>query len=142
MYEREALPRVSEVKAVSRPARQQPAVAGAQAASAFSAVDTTNSGSQDTQQQQAAKQAAAGGVDAKTLQQAVGQLNTYAQNLNRALQFRVDRDSGETVVRVLDSTTDEVIRQIPNEEVLTIANRMRAASEKSGNAGVLIQERV
>ncbi len=141
MYEREALPRISEVKAVSRPARQQTAVVGTQAAPGSSEVDAT-SGSRDTQQQQAAQQAAAGGVDARTLQQAVGQLNTYAQNLNRALQFRVDRDSGETVVRVLDSTTDEVIRQIPTEEVLTIANRMRAASKNSGNAGVLIQERV
>ena len=53
--------------------------------------------------------------------QAVSQINDYVQNVQRSLQFSVDETSGRNVVRVIDKTTEEVIRQIPIEEVLVIA---------------------
>ena len=37
------------------------------------------------------------------------------------LQFSLDKDSGKTVVKVMDTDTNEVIRQIPSEEVLAIS---------------------
>lgn len=37
------------------------------------------------------------------------------------LQFSVDRSSGRSVIKITDPTTNEVIRQIPSEEVLQIA---------------------
>jgi flagellar protein FlaG len=37
------------------------------------------------------------------------------------LRFTIDKETGKTVVRIIDSTTDEVIRQIPSEEVLAIS---------------------
>lgn len=52
---------------------------------------------------------------------AVSQINDYVQNVQRSLQFSIDETSGRNVVRVIDKTTDEVIRQIPIEEVLVIA---------------------
>ncbi|MBI3524226.1 MAG: flagellar protein FlaG [Betaproteobacteria bacterium] len=36
------------------------------------------------------------------------------------LQFTVDHDSGRTLIKVTDPATNEVIRQIPSEEVLQI----------------------
>lgn len=56
------------------------------------------------------------------VEQAVNQMNQFVQTLNRDLQFSVDEDSGRTVVKVLDTETKEVIRQIPSEELLRMAN--------------------
>ena len=47
------------------------------------------------------------------------------QTVNRALRFSVDEGSGRTVIRVIDRETDEVIRQIPPEDVLRIAEQIR-----------------
>ncbi len=52
---------------------------------------------------------------------AVSQINDYVQNVQRSLQFSIDELSGRNVVKVIDKTTEEVIRQIPIEEVLVIA---------------------
>lgn len=53
--------------------------------------------------------------------QAVSQINDYVQNVQRSLQFSIDEASGGNVIKVIDKTTEEVIRQIPIEEVLVIA---------------------
>lgn len=63
------------------------------------------------------------------LEQAVSRINDYVQNQQRTLQFSVDEDSGRNVVKVLDKETDEVIRQIPQEEVLVIARRIEELVE-------------
>ena len=55
------------------------------------------------------------------LEKAVSEINDYVQTLNRSLQFSVDDDSGRTVIKVIDPQSDEVIRQIPPEEILAIA---------------------
>lgn len=44
-------------------------------------------------------------------------MQTYARNL----QFSVDDSSGETVVRVVDVETGNVVRQMPSQEALDIA---------------------
>ena len=145
MYEREPLPRVSEVKSIARPMRQPASVGAVQATDATIESGAVSGAEQAAQLPlAAAQQRAQDEASNKALEQAVSQMNSYAQNLQRALQFRVDKDSGETVVRIVDPKTDEVIRQIPNEEVLLIANRMRAAASTrdSSTPGMLIQESV
>lgn len=67
-------------------------------------------------------------VDSAQLQQVLGEIRAEVQNVQRALQFSIDEESGTTIVKVIDSQTREVIRQIPAEEVLSIASRMRAAA--------------
>lgn len=42
----------------------------------------------------------------------------------QSLQFSIDEATGKTVVRVVDASTQEVIRQIPSEEVLAIARAL------------------
>lgn len=58
------------------------------------------------------------------VQAAVAQMNEYIQSTQRDLNFSYDPDSGETVVKVLDRSTQEVIRQIPDETFLRLAQRM------------------
>ena len=67
-------------------------------------------------------------VGSAQLQQVLGEIRAEVQNVQRALQFSIDEESGTTIVKVIDSQTREVIRQIPAEEVLSIASRMRAAA--------------
>ena len=52
---------------------------------------------------------------------AISKINDFIQITRRDLQFSVHDETGLTVVKVLDSDTQEVIRQIPAEEVLAIA---------------------
>lgn len=63
------------------------------------------------------------------LKQAVSKLNDYVQNVQRNLQFSIDKESGATVVKVIDSKSEEVIRQMPTEETLRIARRLAEQSD-------------
>jgi flagellar protein FlaG len=40
------------------------------------------------------------------------------------LLFSLDQETGKTVIKIVDSQTNEVIRQIPSEEVLAIARNL------------------
>lgn len=79
---------------------------------------------------------AAAAFDESALEKMLSKLNNHVQNLQRDLQFSVDKESGETIVKVVDTMTKEVIRQIPSEELLAISNRLRAAT------GILLTEQV
>ncbi len=61
------------------------------------------------------------------LGQAVGRVNDYVQILNRDLEFSFDEQSGDTIVKVIDSESGEVIRQIPPEEMLAISQALNDA---------------
>ncbi|MBN7771308.1 flagellar protein FlaG [Marinobacter daepoensis] len=64
-------------------------------------------------------------VEVSTLGEAVSQLNDYVQSVSRDLQFEVDSDLGQTVVKVVDQETQEVIRQIPDEVALRLAEKLQ-----------------
>ncbi|MCB1802330.1 MAG: flagellar protein FlaG [Gammaproteobacteria bacterium] len=66
--------------------------------------------------------------DREGLQDVVSNLNQLVRDLHRELQFSVDDDSGETVVKVIDRETDEVVRQIPSEEVMRLRKRLEEAA--------------
>ncbi|KUM04979.1 flagellar protein FlaG [Chromobacterium subtsugae] len=74
-----------------------------------------------SQQQQSSADAQKQQTDPKQLQDSVNQLNTAASLYNSSLQFSVDKDTGATVVKVVDKANNQVIRQIPSEEALRIA---------------------
>ena len=61
--------------------------------------------------------------------QAVRQIQSYLSDTQRQLQIQVDSGSGRTIVRVVNPTTHELIRQIPSEEVLALA---RASGNQGG----------
>ena len=58
----------------------------------------------------------------EALQEKVAQLNEHMQSLNRSLQFSIDEVSGETIVKVIDAETKELVRQIPSQEVIDARN--------------------
>ena len=63
----------------------------------------------------------------KRVESAVSQISDFVQNFQRDLQFSIDKDSDRLVVKVVDSETQEVIRQIPSEETLRIAENLDSA---------------
>lgn len=63
-------------------------------------------------------------VTTEKLGEAVREINESLQAVQRELQFSVDEDSGQTVIKVTDLATKEVIRQIPNEEALIFARKL------------------
>ena len=60
-------------------------------------------------------------IDQEQLQAAVAKVSSYVQSLSRSLDIRSDDRTGDTVIKVFDKSTDELIRQIPSEEVLAIS---------------------
>lgn len=57
-------------------------------------------------------------------QQAVEAINKSMANMSRSLEFAVDQDTNMTIVKVVDTQTQDVIRQIPSEEVVAIAKAL------------------
>ena len=65
------------------------------------------------------------------LEAAIGAINTSLKSLQKTnLQFSIDDKSGETVVKVMDVEKEEVIRQIPPEEVLALVAFFKEAEAK------------
>lgn len=59
------------------------------------------------------------------LGQAVEELNDLVQSVRRELRFSIDEDSGRSMIQVIDASTDEVIRQIPPDQVLSLIQHLR-----------------
>lgn len=63
-------------------------------------------------------------ADAEELQHAVDDIAASMNVIQKGLAFNIDEDSGMQVVKVIDVSTGELIRQIPNEEALEIAKKL------------------
>ncbi len=61
---------------------------------------------------------------AEVLEQVVQQLNAYVENAQRDLRFSVDQASGKPVVAVVESSSGEVVRQIPGDVALRVARNL------------------
>lgn len=66
-------------------------------------------------------QATSQSTSASELGEALERVREALAPVARNLQFSVDDDTGKTVVRIIDSSTNEVIRQMPSEEMLAIS---------------------
>lgn len=55
------------------------------------------------------------------VKQALGEVEKAIVSVARNLQFSIDKETGKTIITVVDAVTKEVIRQIPGEEIVAIA---------------------
>jgi flagellar protein FlaG len=62
--------------------------------------------------------------DKNSVQEATKRLQDFVSGVRGDIQFSVDSDSGKTVVKVVDSSTKEVIRQFPSEEAIDLAKAL------------------
>ncbi len=58
------------------------------------------------------------------VEQAVNKIQQFTDKLAHNLHFSIDKDTGITVVKVMDTNTQEVIRQFPTEEAISIAHTL------------------
>jgi flagellar protein FlaG len=73
--------------------------------------------------------------DRLEVEEAVEALNNSMEYINRALRFSIHEDTQRLQVRVVNLDTDEVIKEIPPEEVLDTVARIREM------IGVLVDKR-
>ncbi|SKA98763.1 flagellar protein FlaG [Pseudomonas extremaustralis] len=70
------------------------------------------------------------------LEQAVTDIRKFVQATQRNLDFSIDDSTHEVVVKVIATETGEVIRQIPSEMALKLAQSLHDASSVLFNAKV------
>ena len=77
------------------------------------------------------------------LDEAVKKVSDFLSAQNRDLLFNIDEQTQRTVVTVKESSSGEVIRQIPSEEVLKLANRIQELQQDVGNSiGIFINSEI
>jgi flagellar protein FlaG len=80
-------------------------------------------------------------VSREAFEKVVSELEAYVQSTQRNLDFHVDDNSGRVIVKVIDASSDEVIRQIPSEEMLAISRKLQEFLDEHNprNKGVLVE---
>lgn len=78
------------------------------------------------------------------VREAADDVARYVDSVSRSLQISVDGELDQPIVTVLDSTTEQVVRQIPSEEIVAIAKFLRSqGAEMAGKetiSGILLNK--
>ena len=97
----------------------------------------TVSKTQNADEKNVAKQAKQD-LQLDTVKQAVEDGNSLFQATKRNLQFKVDDETNELVVKIVDSESGEIVKQIPADEMLDLIKRMQ---DLEGQQGAMLQDR-
>jgi len=101
---------------------------GAAAQSTPAASSSARSTANQVAAQVAAKTASQNQEARKAVHAAARELESHMLGMGRSLEFRVDSQSNTMIVMVRDKNSGEVIRQMPSEEALWLAQHLEAAS--------------
>lgn len=63
-------------------------------------------------------------IELAEVKEAVNQIQHFTQTLAPNLKFSIDEETGKTVVKIMDAQTQEIIRQFPSEEAISIARAL------------------
>jgi flagellar protein FlaG len=74
----------------------------------------------------------------KDIKQAVADLQSFVQGLDRDLSFRLDESIDRSIITVRDANTNELVRQIPAEEIVEIARDIKESLDAK-RAGMLLR---
>jgi flagellar protein FlaG len=58
------------------------------------------------------------------LKKAVDAINHFLKPIASSIEFSIDKDSGRTLVQVIDTDTKTVLRQFPSKEAVAISNEL------------------
>lgn len=61
----------------------------------------------------------------KVLNDAIAKLKDAANIFSRRLSFSVDKETNRVIVKVIDTETDKVIKEIPPEQVIELAAKIQ-----------------
>jgi flagellar protein FlaG len=110
---------VAQTTAVPKAAASLPATASAQSAAPAASAAPVETAKAVTKPAEVPSQ--------EQLHKALEEINKTIEKLSPGLEFSVDpelKDLNKTVVKVVDQSTKEVLRQIPSEETLSIAKAL------------------
>jgi flagellar protein FlaG len=71
--------------------------------------------------------------------EAVEQLQDYFQP-QQTVSLNVDKSSGESIVKIVDAKTKQLILQIPSKEVLAMAQKLREQGSPQDSPGILVDQ--
>jgi len=74
-------------------------------------------------------------IDSARVGAAVDAINRKLEEGSQQLRFAIDGDSGKMIVRVVDTATNQVIRQIPSEVAIAISHSLEQLQ------GLLVRQR-
>ncbi len=75
------------------------------------------------------------------LQALLEQVGSRIQPESRALSFRVNDQIDGVVVSVIDNATEELIRQIPTETMVRLAEKLKELDAESSPPGLLLSDK-
>jgi flagellar protein FlaG len=70
-------------------------------------------------------------ISKEDVESAVTKLNDFVQTVQRNLQFNLDDASGKTIITVVDKQTSEVVRQIPDDVAIKLAQDLQQSEPLS-----------
>ncbi|WP_313954066.1 flagellar protein FlaG [Accumulibacter sp.] len=73
-------------------------------------------------------------ADRKEVEAATNSVRDFVQPINSNLEFSIVEDTGQLLIKIVDRSTKDVIRQIPSEEMVAIAKAL------DGIKGLLVQQ--
>jgi flagellar protein FlaG len=112
---------------VPRPANSAAAVeagAGASQVKQMDAAQNRTSSSEPVATQTRSAVGQSPEAEREKLQAAVSDIQGFVQSVRRDINFNLDEDSGRVVINVTEATSGDVIRQIPSEEALRLAENL------------------
>ena len=74
----------------------------------------------------------------KDIKQAVADLQNFVKGLDRDLSFRLDESIDRSIITVRDANTNQLVRQIPAEEIVAIARDIKESLDAK-RAGMLLR---
>ncbi len=70
------------------------------------------------------KPASAATLTIEQIERTVDEIRRQIAPVDQNLLFTIDKETGKTIVRLIDSSTKEILRQIPSEELIAIARAL------------------
>ena len=108
-----------DINAVSNPALTAAAMQGTSAPSQAASAQAASSRTVKTPDPGADAQTNSPSLEQIT--KALDEVRAVVQPVAQSLRFTMDQDSGRTIIKVMDTETNDVIRQIPSEEILAMS---------------------
>ncbi|WP_300455291.1 flagellar protein FlaG [Accumulibacter sp.] len=105
--------------AVSLPPQVNPVVSSAARELNRSPGDSTAKGTESSRPSLRVQPA-----DRQEVEAAARSVREFVLPINSNIEFSVNEDTGQLVVKIIDRTTKEVIRQMPSEEMIAIAKTL------------------
>lgn len=61
---------------------------------------------------------------------------------NSSIQFKIEKENGKTIIEIKDKSSGEVIRTIPNEQALKIAQNIDDFIEINNEKGLAVDDKI